>query len=36
MSLLLDSSILVKLVVREKGSEDFRETVKKYSNKTDT
>ena len=30
MSLLLDSSILVKLVVNEKGSEDARETVKKY------
>jgi predicted nucleic acid-binding protein len=30
MSLLLDSSILVKLVVNEKGSEDARETVKKH------
>ncbi|MFW6109754.1 MAG: type II toxin-antitoxin system VapC family toxin [archaeon] len=30
MSLLLDSSILVKLVVNERGSEDARETVRKY------
>jgi predicted nucleic acid-binding protein len=30
MSLLLDSSILVKLVVNEQGSEKARETVKKH------
>ena len=30
MSLLLDSSVLVKLVVNEPGSEDAREAVKKH------
>jgi predicted nucleic acid-binding protein len=30
MSLLLDSSILVKLVVNEQGSEKARETIKKH------